>query len=83
MAGAAPSTVGTRIRRRPAGEVETGGTITVVPRAPTQLEESVSGLDQRLDRIAADPALVRTRLEGNVPSPAAGTDRRVTRSRIM
>lgn len=51
--------------------LETGGTISVVPRTPTHLEERMHGLDQKLDGIATDLARIATRLEENPPASAA------------
>jgi len=54
--------------------LETGGTISVVPRTPTHLEERLHGLDHKLDGIAADLARIRTRLEENPPASGAAGD---------
>lgn len=51
--------------------LETGGTISVVPRTPTHLEERMHGLDQKLDGIATDLARIATRLDENPPASAA------------
>lgn len=55
--------------------LETGGTISVVPRRPTRVEERVHRLDVKLDRIAEELAHLAARLERPLPPPA-GDDAR-------
>jgi uncharacterized membrane protein YcaP (DUF421 family) len=55
--------------------LETGGTISVVPRRPTRVEERVHRLDVKLDRIAEELAHLAARLEKPL-SPPAGDDAR-------
>jgi uncharacterized membrane protein YcaP (DUF421 family) len=55
--------------------LETGGTISVVPRRPTRVEERVHRLDVKLDRIAEELAHLAARLE-KPASPPAGDDAR-------
>jgi uncharacterized membrane protein YcaP (DUF421 family) len=55
--------------------LETGGTISVVPRRPTRVEERVHRLDVKLDRIAEELARLAAGLE-KPPSPPAGDDAR-------
>jgi uncharacterized membrane protein YcaP (DUF421 family) len=50
--------------------LETGGTISVVPRRPTRVEEHVHRLDVKLDRIAEELARLAARLEKPLPPPA-------------
>jgi len=54
--------------------LETGGTISVVPRRPTRVEERVHRLDVKLDRIAEELAHLAARLEK--PASPAGDDAR-------
>jgi uncharacterized membrane protein YcaP (DUF421 family) len=55
--------------------LETGGTISVVPRRPTRVEERVHRLDVKLDRIAEELAHLAARLE-KLLSPPDGDDAR-------
>jgi uncharacterized membrane protein YcaP (DUF421 family) len=55
--------------------LETGGTISVVPRRPTRVEERVHRLDVKLDRIAEELSQLVARLEKPLPPPA-GDDAR-------
>lgn len=55
--------------------LETGGTISVVPRRPTRVEERVHRLDVKLDRIVEELAHLAARLEKPL-SPPAGDDAR-------
>lgn len=50
--------------------LETGGTISVVPRRPTPVEERVHRIDGKLDRIAEELAHLAARLEKPLSTPA-------------